>query len=154
VLVTYRNFGDIRYWGAELSLGAMIAPGLAVQANYAWVDKNSFDATDASGDPVTIPLNAPANRAAFSVEYRGERLGLNAAVRGRWVDSFPVQSGRYAGTVDAYTVLDALAGYRLPFAPTVTLTVSALNILDERHIEFPGTPVIRRLVTGSVRAEF
>jgi len=153
VLVTYRNFGDIRYWGAELSLGAVIVPGLSVQGNYAWVDKDSFDAVDAADNPITIPLNAPANRAAFSVEYRGERLGLNAAVRGRWVDSFPVQSGRYAGTVDAYTVIDALVGYRLPFAPGVTVTVSALNLLDEQHVEFPGTPVIRRLVTGSVRAE-
>jgi len=154
VLVTYRNFGRIGYWGADLEAGAVIAPGLAVRANYAWVDKNTFEATDAEGNVETIPLNAPANRAAFSILYRGERIGVNAEVRGRWVDAFPVRSGVYAGTVDAYTVLDALVGYRLPFARNVTLTVSALNLFDTDHVEFVGTPSIRRLITGSVRAEF
>lgn len=154
VIVTYRNFGTIGYWGADLEAGAVILPGLAVRANYAWVDKNTFEATDATGNVETIPLNAPANRLAFSVQYRGERTGVNAEVRGRWVDAFPVQSGKYAGTVDAYAVLDALIGYRLPFAPNLTLTVSALNVLDNAHVEFVGTPSIRRLVTGSLRAEF
>ncbi len=154
VLVTYRNFGKIGYWGADLEAGAVIASGLAVRANYAWVDKNTFEATDAEGNVEIIPLNAPANRLAFSVLYRGERSGVNAEVRGRWVDSFPVRSGEYAGTVDAYTVLDALIGYRLPFARNVTLTLSALNVLDKEHVEFVGTPSIGRLITGSVRAEF
>ena len=95
-----------------------------------------------------------ANRAAFSVVARHERLGLNAEVRGRWVDAFPVSSGVYVGTVEAYTVIDALAGYRLPFARRVTVTVSALNLLDNDHIEFVGAPPIGLLVMGSVRAEF
>jgi outer membrane receptor for ferrienterochelin and colicins len=154
VIVTYRNYGRIGYWGADLEAGAVIASGLAVRANYQWVDKNTFEATDAAGTVETIPLNAPANRLAFSVLYRGERTGVHAEVRGRWVDSFPVRSGEYAGTVDAYTVLDALVGYRLPFARNVTLTLSALNLLDTDHVEFVGTPSIRRLITGSVRAEF
>jgi len=154
VIVTYRNYGRIGYWGADLEAGAVIASGLAVRANYQWVDKNTFEATDAAGTIETIPLNAPANRLAFSVLYRGERTGVHAEVRGRWVDSFPVRSGEYAGTVDAYTVLDALVGYRLPFARNVTLTLSALNLLDTDHVEFVGTPSIRRLITGSVRAEF
>jgi iron complex outermembrane receptor protein len=154
VLVTYRNFGRIGYWGADLEAGAVIASGLAVRANYAWVDKNTFEATDSEGNVEIIPLNAPANRLAFSVLYRGERSGVNAEVRGRWVDSFPVRSGKYAGTVDAYTVVDALIGYRLPFARNVTLTLSALNLFNTDHVEFVGTPSIRRLITGSVRAEF
>lgn len=153
VLVTYRNFGRIGYWGADLEAGAVIASGLAVRANYQWVDENTFEATDSEGNVETIPLNAPANRLAFSVLYRGERSGVNAEVRGRWVDSFPIRSGVYAGTVDAYTVLDALVGYRLPFARNVTLTLSALNVFDSDHVEFVGTPSIRRLITGSVRAE-
>ena len=66
----------------------------------------------------------------------------------------PVSSGVYVGTVEAYTVIDALAGYRLPFARRVTVTVSALNLLDNDHIEFVGAPPIGLLVMGSVRAEF
>ncbi|MBE0594105.1 MAG: TonB-dependent receptor, partial [Gemmatimonadales bacterium] len=32
VIVTYRNFGRIGYWGADLEAGAVILPGLAVRA--------------------------------------------------------------------------------------------------------------------------
>jgi iron complex outermembrane receptor protein len=60
----------------------------------------------------------------------------------------------YVGDVAAYAVVDALVGYRLPFAPAVTLTVNALNVTGNDHREFVGAPRIGRLVTGSVRAEF
>ncbi len=154
ILITYRNFGNVGYWGSDIELGAVVTPWLALRGTYSWVSKNQFEAVDAAGRPDTVPLNASANRAAFSVVARDERLGLNAEVRGRWVDAFPVSSGVYVGTVDAYTVIDALAGYRLPFARQVTVTVSALNLFDNDHIEFVGAPPIGLLVMGSIRAEF
>ncbi|UCG88766.1 MAG: TonB-dependent receptor [Gemmatimonadota bacterium] len=154
ILITYRNFGNVGYWGGDIELGAVVTPWLALRGTYSWVSKDQFEAVDAAGRPDTIPLNASANRAAFSIVARHDGIGLNAEVRGRWVDAFPVSSGVYVGTVDAYTVLDALAGYRLPFARRVTVTLSALNLLDSNHVEFVGAPPIGRLVMGSVRAEF
>jgi iron complex outermembrane receptor protein len=154
ILITYRNFGNIGYWGSDIELGAVVTPWLALRGTYSWVSKNQFEAVDAAGRPDTIPLNASANRAAFSVVARHDGIGLNAEVRGRWVDAFPVSSGVYVGTVDSYTVLDALAGYRLPFARRVTVTLSALNLLDNKHVEFVGAPPIGLLVMGSIRAEF
>jgi outer membrane receptor for ferrienterochelin and colicins len=154
LLVTYRNFGNIAYWGSDIELSAVVTPWLALRGTYSWVSKNQFDAVDAAGRPDTVPLNASANRAAFSIVTRHEGIGLNADLRGRWVDAFPVSSGVYVGTVDAYMVFDALVGYRVPFAPRVALTLSALNVLGNDHIEFVGAPPIGRLVMASVRAEF
>ncbi len=154
VLVTYRNFGKVSFWGADLELGAVVTPWLALRGNYSWVSENQFETVNTEGVADTLPLNGPANRAAFALLVREDRLGLNAEVRGRWVDAFPVISGVYVGTVDSYTVVDAMMGYRLPFAPMVTVTVSALNVLDHDHIEFVGAPAIGRLLTARVRAEF
>jgi outer membrane receptor for ferrienterochelin and colicins len=154
ILITYRNFGNVGFWGSDIELGAVVTPWLALRGTYSWVSKNQFEAVDAAGRPDTIPLNASANRAAFSIVARHDGIGLNAELRGRWVDAFPVSSGVYVGNVDTYTVIDALVGYRLPFARRVTATASALNLLDNDHIEFVGAPPIGLLVMGSVRAEF
>jgi iron complex outermembrane receptor protein len=154
ILVTYRNFGDITFWGAEVELGAILTDWLAVRGNYSWVSDDTFDAVDATGRPATIPLNAPANRAAFALLFRSRSAGLDAQVRGRWVDGFPVSSGEYLGDVEAYTVVDALVAYRLPFARQVMVSINALNVFDHDHVEFVGAPSIGRLVMGSVRAEF
>ncbi len=154
VLVSYRNFGSASYWGADLDVGAIVTPTIAVQGAYSWTSKNMFALADPAGEVDSLPLNAPANRASGTVLFRHDGWGVNAHVRFRWVDGFPVRSGVYVGDVAAYAVVDALVGYRLPFAPDVTLTVNALNLTDNAHQEFVGAPRIGRLVTGSVRAEF
>ncbi|KPJ89495.1 MAG: hypothetical protein AMS18_12410 [Gemmatimonas sp. SG8_17] len=154
VLVTYRNFGKVGYWGADLEIGAMITRSLSVQGSYSWASRNLFPVVNAAGDPDTIPLNAPVSKGTFSALYRDEALGFNAEVRGRWIARYPLNSGVYVGNIEAYAVVDATVGYRLPFAPAVTVTVNALNVLDNRHREFIGAPEIGRLVTGMVRAEF
>lgn len=154
VLVSYRNFGEASYWGADLDVGAILTPTIAVQGTYSWTSKDMFALADPAGQVDSLPLNAPANRASGTVLFRHDGWGVNAQVRFRWVDGFPVRSGVYVGDVSGYAVVDALVGYRLPFAPTVTVTMNALNLTDNAHREFVGAPRIGRLVTGSVRAEF
>jgi iron complex outermembrane receptor protein len=154
ILVTYRNVGRVSYWGSDIEASAMLTPVFALRANYSWVSANEFPFESTAGVTDTIPLNAPAQRAAFSALFRCNELGLNVEARARWVDEYPVRSGVYVGTVPAYAVVDALVGYRLPFAPQLRVSVSALNLLDNAHIEFVGAPPIGRLVTGSIRAEF
>ncbi len=154
ILVTYRNLGRVSYWGSDVEVSAMLTPVFALRANYSWVSANEFPFESTAGVTDTIPLNAPAHRAAFSALFRCNELGLNVEARARWVDEYPVRSGVYVGTVPDYAVVDALVGYRLSFAPQLRVTLSALNLLDNQHIEFVGAPPIGRLVTGSIRAEF
>jgi len=154
VLITYRNFGRVGLWGADLEVGAMLTRSLSVQGSYSWASRDLFPVVNAVGVPDTLPLNAPTHKGTFSALYRDDGLGVNAEVRGRWVTGYPLSSGVYVGDVEGYAVVDATAGYRLPFAPAVTVIVNALNVLDNRHREFLGAPEIGRLVTGMVRAEF
>ncbi len=75
-------------------------------------------------------------------------------MRGRYVDSFPVQSGVYEGTVSAYTVFDASASWALPISRSTEVTVTATNVFDNRHDEIVGAPQIGRLLLLRVRQSF
>jgi len=154
LLVTYRNFGKLTYWGADLELGAALGPTVQVYGTYSWTSKNLFDVVNAVGEPDTIPLNAPMDHAALAVRYRNDRLGLFGEVRGRAVAGFPMQSGVYSGQVEAYGVLDVSVGYRLRRTPHLVVTLSATNLTNNRHQEFIGAPPIGRLVLVRLRAEF
>jgi iron complex outermembrane receptor protein len=153
ILVTYRNFGDLGYWGADLELGAALGRSLVFYGSYSWTEKNIFDVVNAAGEPDSIPLNAPKDRVSLGMRYRNDDVGFVGEVRGRAVSAFPIQSGVYAGTVDAYGVVDASLGYRLPFAPQITLSLSATNVFDNRHREFIGAPEIGRLLLLRARAQ-
>ena len=153
VLVSYRNFGNVTYWGADIEVGAALGPAFTLHGTYSWTSDNVFAVVNALGEPDTIPLNAPKHRGSLALRYRNETVGLQGELRGRAVAAFPIQSGVYAGTVEAYQVVDASFGYRLPFARDVTLTLSATNVLDNRHREFIGAPEIGRLLLLRVRAE-
>jgi iron complex outermembrane receptor protein len=150
LIVTYRNFGDIDLWGADLEVGMFVTQELLVSGTYSWVNDNVF--TDPSG--LVVPLNAPKHKGSVRITFRSERLGFFAEARGRAVQGFPVNSGVYIGDVDSYAVFDAQLGYRLPWARNITVTVSGQNIFDHRHAEFIGTPNIGRLVMARVRTEF
>ncbi len=154
LLITYRNFGRVGYWGADVEVGAMLSRSLSVQGSYSWASRDLFPVVNAVGRPDTLPFNAPANKGTFSALYDNDAIGIRAEVRGRWLSGYPVSSGVYVGEVESYGVVDATVGYRLPFAPALAVTVNALNVLDNRHREFIGAPNIGRLVTGMVRAEF
>jgi iron complex outermembrane receptor protein len=154
VLITYRNFGDLDYWGADFEVGAALGRYFTVHGTYSWTSKNLFDVTSAVGEPDTIPLNAPKDRGSLTVRYGDDGLGVYAEIRGRAVAGFPVESGVYAGRVDSYGVLDASVGYRLRRWRGLVLTLSATNLTDNRHQEFLGAPYIGRLVLLRARAEF
>lgn len=154
ILVTYRNFGRISYWGSDIEVSALVGRGVAVRANYSWTSADQFVVPIGGGGLDTIPLNAPDGRGSVTVSYRNAPWGLNADTRARFVKAFPMQSGVYRGTVDAYAVVDANVEWQFSRLPDLTLTVSVLNMLDYRHREFVGAPEIGRLVTGRVRVEF
>ncbi len=44
--------------------------------------------------------------------------------------------------------------YALPFSRSTQVTLSALNILDDRHLEMIGAPQLGRLVLLRVRQSF
>lgn len=151
LLVFEPQGGTVRLWGADLSVSADLSESLSVQGSYSWVSDDSVANVTVVGDYV---VNGPRNKGAAAATYRHERSGVRVGVGGRYVSSFPVVAGVYAGRVDEYGVLDLRAGWALPGMRNVELSVEALNVLDNRHQEFVGAAEIGRLVLARVRATF
>lgn len=151
VFLTYRNFGTVDLWGADFGATFLVTDQLSFTGTYSIVDRNLFRNQDGIAD---IALNAPMNKATLSANYRNQRLGLAAELRGRYVDRFPMNSGVYVGVVDSYALMDANVAYKLPFSRSTEVSLTGTNLLDERHQEFVGAPELGRLVMVRARQSF
>ncbi len=140
VLVTYRNFGSIWLTGADARFSWSLSPKWRVGGNYSFVSRDLFENLDGVAD---IALNAPKNKAGAFLNYSDFTRGLNAQVRFRFVDGFPVNSGAFVGEIEAYTVVDFNANFNIFQNTQATLSVQ--NLLNRRHREMIGAPEVGRL---------
>ena len=135
ILLTYRQFEKVEFWGADVGLELLLGNYWSVFGSYSYVSKELFN----TGEGI-ISLNAPQNKASLGGEYRNERLGLSVGLRGRWIESFPLQSGVYVGTIDDYAVADLNIVYKLPFHRNAWVTLTSSNVLNNKHTEVIGAP--------------
>jgi iron complex outermembrane receptor protein len=162
VILTTRNFGDISVNGLDLSFTYFAHPRWTLAGSYSFVTKQGFNLfqrpnrvyfSNVAGVD-DIALNAPANKAALSMQYRNRAHSFAAELRGRYVEGFPMKSGVYAGEVQTYFVSDANLAYTLPFASNTRVSLTALNLFDKKHREFVGAPVLGRLVLARLTQTF
>ncbi|TFB10344.1 TonB-dependent receptor [Candidatus Marinimicrobia bacterium MT.SAG.3] len=154
IIVTYRNFADkITLSGAEIGFTYLVNDHWRIGGNYAYVDKNLFKLLDGIAD---VALNAPKNKYAVKLGYTDAEKGLDVNLRLRFVGSFPVISAVFQGTVESYSLVDLNLGYDIPLGGLgrTRLSVTAQNILDEKHQEFVGAPEIGRLVVARITQWF
>jgi outer membrane receptor for ferrienterochelin and colicins len=158
--VTYRNFGDVDFWGMDVGLTFLLSDAFSLSGSYSlacgWLDgdhtcENFFPNLDNIGD---IALNSPRHKAMLSVLYRNPRLGLGAEVRGRYMDSYKVTTGVYEGYVPSFTLFDVNLVYTLPVFTATELTLTATNIFDKEHQEMTGAPYLGRMILLRVRQSF
>jgi iron complex outermembrane receptor protein len=133
--------GAYTLWGTDLGLDLTVSRELTVGGTFSWMSADTIPNVDVLG---VAYLNASRNKASAHVEYQQRDLGLIASVRGRYVRSFPVKNGVYAGTVDAYAVMDVTAGAAIPWWRSASVTLTVQNVLDERHTEIVGAPELGR----------
>jgi iron complex outermembrane receptor protein len=138
ILFTYRNLGDFSYFGADASLTYVINQRWELSGSLSWVEKDLFPT--AGENTEDVPLNAPKWKGALALGYRAPASGWNGAVRGRYVDGFPVASGVYVGSVESYAVFDFNVGYRFPGRSGLTLQLDMQNIFANDYTSFVGTP--------------
>jgi len=145
ILLTYRNLGDFNFFGADASLTYVINDRWQLGGTISWVEKNSFVTGD-EGDPAAreVALNAPKWKGSATFGYRSPDSGWNGAVRGRYVDGFPVASGVYTGSVDSYSVFDLNVGYTFPGRSGLSVQLDIQNILDNSYQSFVGVPEFGR----------
>ena len=157
LMVTYRNFGKVDYWGADLAAQILVSDRLRVDLNYSMVSADCFFGENKDGKclgPFDIALNAPKGKGSVGFTFDDRAMGLSLQGRVRMTGEFPMNSGVYQGTVEAYRVVDAAVGYRLPFQPGTRLSLTANNVLDNMHREFVGAPEVGRFLLLRVTHEF
>ena len=155
LLLTYRNFGDVWYSGADLALEVLLSDQLSVNGNFSWKSAECFNSTDDDCNDIDdVALNAPSHNGSLGLTYANQGSGVSAQGRVRMTAGFPVNSGTYIGVIDGYQVLDASVSYRLPFQPGTTLSVTANNLFDSNHTEFVGAAPLGRFVMFRVRHDF
>ncbi len=156
LMVTYRNFGDVDYWGADLAAQILLSDRFRVNANYSFQSEDCFD-DNQDGDCTglhDIALNAPRHKGSLGFTFDDRASGLTLQSRVRMTGGFPMNSGVYIGEVEQYQVVDASVGYELPFRRGTRLSLTANNVLDNMHREFVGAPKIGRLLLLRVQYDF
>ncbi|MDX1547741.1 MAG: TonB-dependent receptor, partial [Rhodothermales bacterium] len=145
--LSYRNFGDVDYFGADVSLQIIATEQLSLFANASFVSDDFFDAEELSEDneELALALNAPATKFKVGGSYR-QSAGLAAEIAGRYIQGFPVKSGPYVGDVDDAFLIDLNVGYDFQsLVAGLRLDVGVSNLLDDDYRQFIGAPRIGRM---------
>jgi len=103
LMMTYRNFGKVSFYGADVAFQYLANENLSVFGNLSLVSDDYFDEDelDESGTGLELALNAPTLKGSAGFKY-GFASGLSINAAGRYTDGFPVLSGPYVGDVDSY----------------------------------------------------
>jgi iron complex outermembrane receptor protein len=99
-------------------------------------------------------MNVPRQKVALGARYRDPYRDVTAEVRGRHSGSFEMRDGVWAGHVDSFTSVDLEFGFGVPGTRGSRLTLTAQNVLNDRHAEFVGAPVIGRMLLTRVNHAF
>ena len=138
------------FWGFDLGLTLDLSSRVQLSGSYSWLSENDFVIPDVGWRT----LNVPRNKAGLGLAYRDVSSGIDAWIRGRWVESFPIGSGVYFGQIGTYIVIDVGVGYRISWEPDVRVSLNASNILDNRHQEWIGAPELGRVFAVQLQMNF
>jgi iron complex outermembrane receptor protein len=152
ILLTYRNVGDVRFWGTDLALTYAAGEQLELRGSWSWVNNNFFGGTRA-GEP-DLSTNTPRQKALLSARYRVPAREGSVELRGRHVGGFRMADGVWNGHVPAFTVADLEAGLLLPGSPRARVTLTVQNLTNNRHNEFFAAPELGRLVLTRLQYRF
>lgn len=145
LILTYRNFGDVSMWGADVGFEAELTDRVSALGSYSWVSKECFDQNNdrQCTSSTDLALNAPTNKGSFGLRFRDRGVGgtgIELGARARYSGQFLMNSGVYVGDVKSYTVFDVNAAYELPSWQGAILSLSVNNVFDKKHQEFIGAP--------------
>ena len=147
IMLAYPNFGNIQYYGADVSLQVLATRALSLFGNLSWVSDDFFDHTELNEDheDQVLALNAPSLKFKFGGQYE-HRSGFSVNASGRYIKGFRMLSGPYDGDVPSYFVVDLGAGYEIN--PTLRVDLGINNAANSDHREFVGAPRLGRLASA------
>jgi iron complex outermembrane receptor protein len=169
IILTYRNFPKFDLWGADIGATFIATDWLSFTGSYSYMSENFFRPEELD-TPTPLALNSPKNKASLGANYRNERLGFGAELRGRYVEAFPVTSGVYVSAdakppydrssctattcLDDYYLFDVNLSYALPVSRSTMVSLTATNIFNERHIQMIGAPELASVWLLRVQQSF
>jgi outer membrane receptor for ferrienterochelin and colicins len=165
IFLTYRNFGKVNLWGADLALDYVVNTHLALSGSYAYVNKDFFPRSEVNG-PSDVALNASKSKGSITAAWRDDPHGWGAELRFRAVKGFPVNSGVYVSApdpndpnkllpTDSYGVFDVQGTWRPPVgARNMLLTANVQNLLNKHYATFVGVPNLGRLLVTKLSYPF
>ncbi len=147
LMMTYRNFGRVAFYGLEAAVQVAIDERTSVSGSVSYMSDDFFDheELDEENPDLFVSLNASTFKAGAGIVYSVPG-GPSFQLAGRYVQGFIVRSGPYNGRVDDYFLLDAGIGYDFGRqVPGLRLDVTVQNALNHMHREFIGAPKMGRL---------
>ena len=152
--VGYRNFGEIEFYGADVSTEYALTDDLSMYANYSWLSQNFFEKSDlGQGDTSTgqYTLNTPKHRVKSGLTYYPSK-GFSGGLSMRYQNSFTANQGWYTGFVPKRTVWDAHVGYK--FSKKTHLNINITNLMGEKYRVYSGMPEIGTSAVAALRYNF
>lgn len=146
LMLSYPNFGNVSYMGADVSVQYLASTALTLFGNMSWLSDNYFDSSEvgeASGSGVELSMNSPAFKLKLGGQYRASG-GWSVNMSGRYIGGFKVLSGPYVGELDSYFVMDLGAGYAFSNRG-LRADFVVNNLLNSSHREFIGAPKLGRV---------
>lgn len=162
VILTYRNFGEISYFGADLGFEYLLNDTYRLMGNYSFVSEDQWLNLDGNPD-FNVLLNAPTNKFMLGLGYDNRSLGLDAGLKFRYVGGFPIESGIYNtfnsttneyDNLDAYYTVDLNIGYDVPQVRGLRLSATVNNLTNNAKPQFAGTPDIGLFAIGGLTYSF
>jgi len=154
LMLSYRNYGQISYYGVDVSVQVIASDAVSVFGNISWVSDDFFDNEELEEEntSLSLALNAPTLKAKFGGSYNLPS-GFTVNASGRYIKGFPVRSGPYIGDLENYFLIDIGGGYIFD-NNGLRFDIGISNLLDDDHREFVGAPKLGRVAMGRVTYTF
>ncbi|MFM7903373.1 MAG: TonB-dependent receptor plug domain-containing protein, partial [Bacteroidota bacterium] len=131
--------------------GVSIGINYYLWKNYAITSNYSYNLLDKQGtdDPLIPAFNTPEHK--FNIGFNGRDIrGYGFNINYKWVDGFQYEgSPQFTGYLDRYDVVDAQVNRKF-YNNQLTLKVGASNLLNNKHYEIFGGPLVGRLYYFSI----
>ena len=145
---SYRNLGDVKSWGIELGVDALLTRAITAFANYAWQAEPdpSFDISELNLPPkhrfnTGLTVNAGRYFGSMSVNYTSEAY---------WQDVLDV---RFHGPTEPYTLVNAGFGVRWKGDKLVT-SIKVTNLGNASVQQHVFGDIIKRRVVADLQIGF
>ena len=151
LMMGYKNFGQISYWGFDTALKYRPSDNLTLFANYSVISQTEFEDDDFGDirETGTYSMNHSKHRVKTGLNYN----------RGKWVfgashkydDGFNANMGVYSGIVPQKNIYDTNIGYKIN--AKTQIDIALYNVTNQRYSLFPGMPEMGTMGMATVKLD-